>query len=172
MDERQKKRQAPETLADKARRLLEIDQFNLDVEWLGQAQLMFDFCESAAYASALVKRMKANLDLVRAEMAQKIRRRPLKYGLKRVTEAGIAEAVLLTHQYQEAQEDYIQAQYESEIYASCVRSCEHRKKALEWESQFHQSGYFAHPRDKGGPNGEMNRAKRDAAFGRRKRRRE
>ncbi len=156
-----------ESLADKARRLLEIDPYNLPEQWEEQPVMMLDFGEQAAKAAREVRRSKANLDLVRAEMAQRIRRRPLKFGLKRVTEAGVAEAVLLTPQFQVANEEYITAQYRHDFYSSCVRACEHRKKSLEWESQFQQMGWYGTPQ-----NGEARRTKRDAAFGSPKRRRE
>ena len=72
-----------------------IDPEALDVEFLRQASLMLKYCQHSARMRMEVDKAKQDLDIAKAEADKKIRDDPESYGINKVTETAIANAVLI-----------------------------------------------------------------------------
>jgi hypothetical protein len=131
---------------------LAIDPFSLEKEWLLQPQLYMKYSELAAEAQKKRDKAKERLDIVRAELDDKIRSSPLEYGAPedkngspRITEAWISATILLQPEYSKAIAEINQTNYEYNLYSAAVRAFDHRKKALEMEVQLWSGGYWSAP---------------------------
>jgi chorismate mutase len=109
---------------------LEIDQLNLDKEWLGQPNQRYYWGQELAKAHMELDKAKANLRVVEAEMDKAIRRDFKSYGLSKITEASVAHAVKTCDEYIEAERKMIDCKYEVGIVQAAIDGLEHRKRAL------------------------------------------
>lgn len=110
---------------------VDIDEDNLASEVFGQPKKMLRFGVELADAKKDYADAKGNLELVRAEMADLIRRRPIRFKLKKVTEGAVADCVLRQERYQKALRLLNRRKHRVDILEAAVRSLEHRKVALE-----------------------------------------
>ncbi len=124
---------------------LEIDMDSLDEEWINQPELFHKYAIKASLYSKKHDEAKAELDVVKAEAGKRIRQNPQKYGIKKVSEKAIEEAIILDHSYQEALEALHSAKYKWDIARDAVRALDQRCKALENEVKLHGQNYFSTP---------------------------
>lgn len=128
---------------------IEIDVEALDAEWLDHSRRMFVYCSHAAESHRDMDFSKERLDVVKAEIDQRVRANPDQYGLspgsRGITEGSIQSTVLTQPEYQEATRDYLQKKYEYEVAQGAVRAFDHRKSALENLVRLHGQSYFAGP---------------------------
>jgi len=125
---------------------IKIDELALDVEWLEQPRLMLKYSRHAVETRKTLDKAKLNLDVARARLDKKIRANPGEYGLAKVVEAAVQNAILDAPEYLEAHEKYLNAKYEAEMARVVVQSIEQRKEALENLVRLHGLQYFAGPR--------------------------
>ena len=125
---------------------LAIDEDALDVEWLNQPQLFMKYSELLAHAKKILDKKKANLDVVRAVLSNKVRKKPKKYKIEKVSEAAITSLVPQLAEYKKAMGGWIRVKHEVELLGGAVRSFDQRKKALENMVTLHGQKYFAGPR--------------------------
>jgi hypothetical protein len=146
--------------------LISINRFKLDEEWAEQPRSHHKLCLDAADAKLKVAESKAELELVEAELDHEIRLHPSRFGVEdgRLTEKVVANAVLRSKRYQEAQATYLRARHALDVMEAAVSASEHKKKALESEVQLFLSGYFANPRAKGDVKSEMDERKRKKLY--------
>lgn len=137
------KKQAPSDL-DKS--FVEIDELQLDKEWIGQPRVYLEFAEMCADAQRDWDIAKSELEMVRAELDTAIRSDPESYGLGKVTEKGVENAIPAQTEYQDAVREVIRAKHKRDVMAAAVTALDHRKKALEKLVDLQLSGYFATPR--------------------------
>lgn len=128
-------------------KILEIDDKQLDREWVLQPRLYFRLACDLADARKEYERAKANRDLVYAEQDHQVRLHPSNYGVDKVTETAIKSAVLKSKAYATADEDVANAKHEVDILAAAVEAVEHRKKALENRVSLLALGYRSEPRE-------------------------
>lgn len=126
---------------------LEIDLNNLHGEWLKQPVLYSQYAEAAAEASRQKDDTRNKLEVIRAQLDLEIRSNPGKFELGKVTEAAVANVVLLQREYQEALGKYYQAKYELEILNGVVKAFDQKKTALENEVRLWAGQYFAGPKE-------------------------
>jgi len=125
---------------------IKIDELALDIEWLEQPSLMLKYSRHAVETRKILDKAKLNLDVVRARLDKKIRSNPEEYGLTKVVEAAVQNAILDTPEYLEAHEELLKAKYEAEVAKVVVQSIEQRKEALENLVRLHGLQYFAGPK--------------------------
>lgn len=145
---------------------IRIDESSLDVEWLDQPVKMLEYSRHAAEMRREMDRAKDALDLSKAELDRKIRTRPEKFGLEKVTEGAVVNAIIAHEDYQNALSDYNDARYENEVAQGAVRAFEQRKSALENLVKLFGQQYFAGPtlpRDLSNERLEIERNKRSDA---------
>jgi flagellar motility protein MotE (MotC chaperone) len=122
---------------------IHIDKYRLDEEWLNQPVLYLQYAGALAEAEADEGEAKAEMELVRAEVAAAIRDSPNNFGLKRVSNDAVDGVVLTTSEFQAAQKEYLACKRKVGNLKAAVRALEHRKTALENEVYLHGQGYFA-----------------------------
>jgi hypothetical protein len=125
---------------------IEIDENSLDIEWLNQPSLMLKYTRHSARMRMELDLAKQNLDIAKAESDKAIRGNPEKYGIEKVTEAVIANAILIHPKYQQAYTDYLTAKFEVDMAQGAVGAFEQRKSALENLVRLHGQQYFAGPK--------------------------
>jgi hypothetical protein len=125
---------------------LEIDKNNLDGEWEQQSLLFAKWAEKAVEAAFDRDRAKENLDIVRAKLDQKIRLQASTTNEK-ITETAIANKIILDIEYQEANQQVIESAKNLGILNVARESFDHRKKALERETDLYLAGYYSEPKE-------------------------
>ncbi len=112
-----------------------INTETLQEGWEKQAVL---FMQYAMGLSLLIKKK----DKYRAQLSDSIVTDPTKYGI----EGKLSEAAL--NRLVDGDEEYINLCFQLNCYSNAVKAFEHKKKALEWESQLLQGGFFSEPSTK------------------------
>ena len=128
--------------------LVEIDELQLDKEWIRQPRLFRKYAFAVADAKLAVANRKADLDLAKADLGLKIREDPETFGVKKVTDASVGAAVIVQAEYRTALRRYNKAKHGLDMLMAVVEALEHRKKALENLVQLFSMNYFAEPKEK------------------------
>lgn len=129
---------------------LQINQDELDREWVEQPTLYYRYATMLAKARLNHEREKSNIEVARAEVARLIRAKPKKFGIgDKITEAAVKEAILVHKDYTAAVESELKAKYRVDILQATVVALDHRKKALEKLVDLFLANYFSPPRAKG-----------------------
>lgn len=124
---------------------MQIDEANLDLEWLEQPTLMVKYIRHAAQCDLERDQTKEALDLLKAELDLAIRSDPEKYGLTKVTEGAIASTILMDKEYKKLNAEFQEISFESKVANNAIRAVDQRKSALENLVRLHGQQYFAGP---------------------------
>lgn len=124
---------------------IEINPEALDVAWLEQPRLMLQYSKNSAKMRRELDMAKQELDIAKAEADRKIRESPEDFGLVKVTEASVSNAILNEDGYKDAYAIYLSTKYESDMAQGAVNAFEHRKSALENLVRLYGQQYFAGP---------------------------
>jgi hypothetical protein len=130
-------------------RFIEINENELDKEWVEQPVLYFRWARKLADARLKVDEAKAELELVTAELDSKIREDPESYGIEKLTEAGVKSTILIQEEYTDALQTFNAARHQVNILDAGVNALEHRKRALEKLVDLYARSYFAPPQASG-----------------------
>lgn len=122
---------------------LTVDPAALPEEWLGQPELMLRWTSKHAQALLEVDRAKAGLDVAKAMADREIRENPEKHGLTKVTEAVVANAVILHPAVQAAVQVLGEARYAANLLQGAVHSIEDRRRALQSMVELGSREWFA-----------------------------
>ena len=125
---------------------IKIDGDLLDVECLEQPRLMLRYTKLEAQLEKEEDLAKENLNFVQAELDKAVRADPEKYGIEKLTEAGVKATILSQPDYKEANAKYIDAKFESKVATGAVKAFEQRKSMLETLARLHGQQYFAGPK--------------------------
>jgi hypothetical protein len=126
--------------------VVQIDEHNLDRECIRLPGDYLKWAHAAAEAKRDADERKADLAVVHADLSAIIRNTPGKYGMEKLTEAGLAAAVLLQPEYQKRQRLLRKANYEFDIAQAVVWALEHKKRSLTLLVELHGMGYFSNPK--------------------------
>lgn len=124
---------------------LQIDIENLDVEATLQPELFFKYATMAKEARENFDMAKMGLSVIEAELARKVREEPRAFGVAKITEASIKEAVLVHPRYRAAYENMVQTKSEADLLNKAQEAMDQRKRMLELLVQLHGREYFAGP---------------------------
>lgn len=124
---------------------LAIDETALDIEWLGQPQLMLKYTEIQASKRRIVDKKKEKFNVVQAGL-DKIVRDELVASADKVTEPMVRSAIILHEDYKRAMKKLINAQYEYDMAKGAVQAVDQRKTTLENLVKLHGQQYFAGPK--------------------------
>lgn len=125
---------------------IRIDETALDVEWLEQPSLMMKYARVAIEARKKLDQAKEALDVAKAELDKNIRSNPERFGLEKITEGAITSAILTHKDYAKANQEMIEAKYQTDMANAAVRAVEARKDALENLVRLFGQSYFAGPK--------------------------
>ncbi len=126
-----------------------IDPDQLDVEWLRQPKLFYDYAILAAESRTTLEQAKAEFELVCAELDSEIRSDPEKFGVTKLTEGMVKNIIITQPEYQQAQKKVLKTRSEYENLQAILSALDHRKRALENLVDLHGQNYFATPMAKG-----------------------
>ena len=126
--------------------VVQIDEHNLDKECINLPSQYLQYAHLSAEAKRDVGELKAELDVVEADLSKLVRADPAKYGIEKLTEAGLKEVVRTRKAYREAQDKLQEAQYHAELAQAVVWALEHKKRALTMLVELHGMGYFSNPK--------------------------
>lgn len=125
---------------------LKIDKNNLEQEWLRQPQLYMSWARQAIEAQEERDDLKRKLDIERAKLDGEIRANPGRFGLDKITEAGIQSTISVDKKFQEKTKEYLESVSNAKLLDAARDAFEHRKKALENLTQLLICGYFSVPK--------------------------
>jgi hypothetical protein len=126
---------------------IKISIFNLDKATIEQPELFEKW--SREWADAVFERdkLKEQLSVLKAELDEKIRLNPTKYGWKQEgknpTEPWFASKIIVQPEHKELNERFIKAQYNVNIMSAGKETVEHRGKALSILTDLYKGNYFA-----------------------------
>lgn len=124
---------------------MEIQPDELDLEWLDQPKLMVKYTMKLADARMRKDLAKEEVDLIKATLDRKIREKPDRYHLEKITEAVVAATILTLDDYKDVMKKLIRANHEVNILSGVVSAVEQRKQALENMVRLFGQSYFAGP---------------------------
>jgi len=125
---------------------LEIDQFNLDKEWIGQPKLYYEWAVKHTDAMLMVDQAKSSLEVVKATLDADIRKEPQAHGLAKITETVVEMAIARSETYQVSVSKLNRAKHAANIVAAAVAALDQRKRALEKLVDLQGRHYFAEPK--------------------------
>lgn len=124
---------------------IDIDQNQLDKEWVNQPKLFLEWSTRLVHARADLEERKGTLAVMEAEKAADIRANPAKYGLDKVTETGIASAITLCPDVIDARAGFLDVKKDVDFLEAAVKALDHRKRALECLVTLFGQSYFSAP---------------------------
>jgi len=124
---------------------LEIDPMNLDVEAIRQPELYYNYSKLTKEAKTKYDMMKFKLNVVESELAQKARLKPRAFGLNKVTEASVSEAVRLHPRYRTAYKKMVEAKNEADLMYHAQEAMSQKKRMIELLVKLHGQEYFSGP---------------------------
>jgi hypothetical protein len=127
---------------------LQIDKYQLDNAWISQPLLFCEWAEKAVEASFERDKAKEQLELTRAELDGKIRSNPSDYGLEKVTESAVSNAIIQDPIYKKANSYFLESVKNAKILDVARESFDHKKKSLEKLTDLFLAGYWAEPKIK------------------------
>jgi len=122
---------------------LNIDIYNLPMEWEAQPQLFIYWAEEHAYAMQRRDKAKEQLDLLRAQIDSDLRLNFGEYGFAaKPTETAIASAILQQPTYIEAQNKLAEEQLNVNLMLAAKSGMETKRKALENLTSLQIAGFY------------------------------
>lgn len=125
---------------------VEIDSLNLDKECI---RLPNDYLKYAVYAADLkarVDRLKAELDVIEADLGKQIRANPADFECEKVTESAVAAIIITQDTYRDQLARLQTARHKQDLAQAVVWALEHKKRSLTLLVELHGLGYFASPK--------------------------
>ena len=126
--------------------IFEIDINNLFEEWRIQSRLTREVADKHADALKSHREEEARLEVVFADLAQKIRQDPEKFKLNSNTETAIKQIVVMQPAYQKQRQAVIDANYSADIYNGHLKALANKRAGLEKTVEMMLSGLRAEPR--------------------------
>lgn len=140
-------------------KMVQIDQDNLDLEWVKQPENVLLCMKSLAEARKELDRAKENYSLVVAEVDREYR----ESADKKPTEKALEGLVLMDARVQEASAELIDAKYNVNMLDAAKSGLENKREALANLVKLHGMGYFAEPEADIVARGEIEDIRQEAA---------
>lgn len=126
--------------------VVDIDEHALDREWVSQPRNVLRYTTKLANAKHEVATAKARLDVIEAELDQRIRANPEAFGIQgKPTENMIERRVVLAKDYQACLDRLNTAQHRVDLLTGVVKALEHKKDGLESLVYLQGRAYYAEP---------------------------
>lgn len=110
--------------------MLEIDLHTMDDALRDQPTFMRKASGELAMAEKQAKEAKAAFKLVKADLETKIRDEPEEYGIAKATERSVEATAILQEEYQEAEQEMIDADYRRDLLDGLVESLREKRTSL------------------------------------------
>lgn len=122
---------------------LEIDELRLDKELKIQAKMVRHWSEVVAERQAQYDSSKAALEITDAEISQSVRKNPESFGIEKVNNDAVKEAVLTHPDHKIAQKKVIKARYELDVAKAAVSGLQDKKRALSLLTELFIRDYYS-----------------------------
>ncbi len=122
---------------------LTVDPAAMPEHWQEQPELMLQWTGKHAQALLELDRAKGVLDVAKATADRDIRDNPEKFGLSKITEAVVANAITLHPKVQAAVQVLGEARYAANLLQGAVQAIEDRRRALQSMVELGTREWFA-----------------------------
>lgn len=122
---------------------LNIDKFALDTEWIKQPMLVFQWQNELEQAYQERDRTKQQAELLKAQLDSGIRKDPGSFGIDKISENAIANAIILDKDYQKALDAVRESNYEAGVIKAATSALSDKRAALDNLTRLFLSGYWA-----------------------------
>lgn len=122
-----------------------IDENRLDRECLNHPKNVYDYMIELAKAKLVAEEASQEYDLIKADLDKKIRDRPERYKLSKITETAVHNAMRATQEYQDAKEHKAKKAYEVDVLQAAVTALVHKRDMLSNLIQLRKMEYFSEP---------------------------
>jgi len=124
----------------------QIDNSALDVEWLKQPTLMFQYTQHQAKMEQKYTDTIEEFELYMAKIDKDVRTNPEEYEITgKVTETVVKNTIITSEKYEENKHKVVLAKYELDVAKGAVRAIDTKKTSLENLVKLHGQSYFAGP---------------------------
>jgi len=124
---------------------LEIDIDNLEVEAMMQPGLYFKYASLASEAKRKADLSKMNLGILEADLAKRARLKPKHFGINKITNDSIKEAVASHVEYKIQMKKMIISRSRADLVNKAQEAFEQRKRMIEMLITLQGRDYFASP---------------------------
>jgi len=128
--------------------MTEVDILNLEKECAIQPRMMFKYVKMLNNTNTAIAKAKTAMAIVDAKIKEKVRKKPSKYRLEKVTVDALETIVLLQPEHKQAHTKLLVLQKRWDIVNAAVQALNHKKSMLEQEVKLHGQNYFATPNPK------------------------
>lgn len=111
----------------------------------GQAQLAFRAGELAAELKAEAKRARLALEQAEADADREVRGTPASFGLDKITESAVRNAVVSHTRVRAAEASAIEVEKDADLAQSLANAYEHRRSMLKLEVDLYLGNYYGDP---------------------------
>lgn len=125
-----------------------IDPTRLDEEWSNQIRWVEQYGKQLADAKQALEEAKTAYAVKEADVSKKIRKRPDRYDLDKITEAAVKETMTPIMADSQEYTDWVEAKHRVDVLQATMATLDNRKKAVEDNVFLFSIQYFAEPRKK------------------------
>lgn len=118
-------------------------ELDLDGKWVNQPNLVYQYSKIAAEAARELSRQEKAVKGIEADLAVKMRTKPARYGIEKVTEAAITAAVKTHDKYKEALDLLVDLEYKVALTRGICFALNDRRYALQSLTTLHTNNYAA-----------------------------
>jgi hypothetical protein len=122
-----------------------IDSEALDVEWLRQPRLTYQYGKLQAEIELKLGKAKEDLDLIKADLDKQIRLNPDEFEVVKITEVAVTNTIIAHPDYQNQNGIVLDLIYELNVIKAAKAGIETKKTALENLVKLNGQNYFAGP---------------------------
>lgn len=123
-----------------------IDRHNLELEWQRQGDLYYHYSHAAVYAEERVKKIKKQLNRVRAKLEENIRANYSKYKLRsNPTIREVDNVIIRDKKYIAIERKLIKAETKQKDYEETAKSLLQKRYALQDLVRLHLANYYSEP---------------------------
>jgi hypothetical protein len=123
-----------------------LDPHRLDLEWLNHPDRMQKVGELLADANDRVDRMKSALEVKKAQVELRIRKKPQLFGLDKVTDKSVEATMTANEEVTEATDRYNRAKHKAGLLKALYEARKDCRPALENLVKLFLSSYFGDPK--------------------------
>jgi hypothetical protein len=132
--------------SDRKDDILAINTNKLDEDAAEQPRTLRQWADKLSFAEKRAKLAKRKLRVVKAELSKVVRQSPSKYGIFRVTDTAIEDAVVMMSAYKAEEEELISAELARDLLKNMVISLHERGEEIGNLVKLHGQQYWARVR--------------------------
>lgn len=122
-----------------------ISTSDLDLDCKEQPELMLKYTKIAAEKEKIRDEKKEAMEHEYVSLDKEIRENPEEYGLEKITDKSVDNAIKRQDEYRDTMQEYIDASHEAKVAKGTVEAMQNRKNMLQELVQLYGQQYFAGP---------------------------